>query len=60
MTTKDLVLFITSILALEDIINNFSASLPITAKPLNPTPLLLGDTENASNSQVSLSLKQTD
>ena len=60
VTTEDLVLFVISMLALGDVTNNSSASLLITAKPLNPTPLLLGDTENALNSQASSSLKRTD
>ena len=50
VTTDDLVLFVTSMLALGDVTKNSSASLPITAKPFTPTSLLLGDTENASNS----------
>ena len=58
--TEDLVLFVTSMLALGDATKDSSASLPITAKPFNPTPLLLGDTESASNSEVSSSLRQTD
>ena len=60
VTTEDLVLFVTSMLALGDNTKNSSANLPITAKPFNPTPLLLGDTENASNSQASSSLRQID
>ena len=60
MTTEDLVLFVTSMLALGNVTKNSSTSLPITAEPFIPTPLLLGDTENASNSEASLSLRQTD
>ena len=50
-------LFIISMLALENITKNSSASLLITAEFFIPTPLLLGDTENVLNSQVSLSLR---
>ena len=57
VTTEDLVLFVTSMLALGDVVKNSSTRLPITTKSFNPTPLLLGDTENASNSQASSSLR---
>ena len=58
MTTKNLVLFITSILTLENIMKNFSVNLLITAKSLNPTPFLLGDIENVLNSKYSYLLNK--
>ena len=60
VTTEDLVLFITSILALGDVTNNSSASLPTTTESSVPLPLHLRDTENTSNDQISSSLRQTD
>ena len=50
-------LFIISILALGNVTKNSSISLLITAEPLIPILLLLGDTENILNSKAFLSLK---
>ena len=60
VTSEDLVLFVPSMLALGDVRKNSFANLSITATPFNPTPLLLGDTENASNRQASSCLRPID
>ena len=59
VTTQDLVLFVTSMLALEDATKYSSASLPTTTESSIPPPLLSGDAENTLDDQISSSLRQT-